>query len=357
MSRAYKNILKLRGNAYGEERRKNIAKEIMKDSTPLPQTLLYKDIDEEFKKWVEEDLRVSFEGQNIPTMALYSNQRFSEYLQSWDNVDDKRNLILNFKVITRENNPKTGTIVGQTKNIPGEHSVLMKTVEAYDKNNRKYYIDYRLKQPLTIDLNYTLTLVTNKYELLNEFNLMVNDKFKSINCYIRPNGHFIPMKLSDISDESEYSIDNRQYYSQSYYITVMAYIITEDDYIVEERPEVKFIGYEGDKKSYADIEEMEPCPGEGSQYEYVPITLTIHIDPCKTSYKFVIDTDFQLKEVVLDNIRSFKIFVNDIEQTTDETLKVRENDEIRVKSVVKFNPFIDGEIKLNGFKYTETQKK
>ena len=67
------------------------------------------------------------------------------------------------------------------------------------------------------------------YELLNEFNLMMNDKFKSIQCYIRPNDHFIPMILNDISDESEYSIDNRQYYSQTYNITVKAYIITEDD--------------------------------------------------------------------------------------------------------------------------------
>ena len=89
MSKAYKNTLLLRGSAYGQERRKNIAKEILKDSTPLPQTLLYRDIDEEFKNWVENDLRISFEGSDIPTMALYSNQRFSEYLQSWNNVDDK----------------------------------------------------------------------------------------------------------------------------------------------------------------------------------------------------------------------------------------------------------------------------
>ena len=48
MSKAYKNRLRLKGSAYGNERRKNIAKEIVKDSTPLPKTLLYKDIDEAF---------------------------------------------------------------------------------------------------------------------------------------------------------------------------------------------------------------------------------------------------------------------------------------------------------------------
>ena len=353
MSKAYKNRLRLKGSAYGTERRKNIAKEIVKDSTPLPKTLLYKDIDEAFCEWVKKDLFIAFEGEEIPTISLFSNQRFSEYMQSWQNVDDKKNLILNFKAITRENNPKSGTIVGQSKNIPGEHSIVMKTVEAYDKNNRKYYIDYRLKQPMAVDFIYTVSLLTNKYELLNEFNLMINDKFKSINCYIRPNGHFIPMKLNDISDESEYSIDNRQFYSQSYNITVMGYIITEDDYIVEERPEVKFVGFEGDRKTYADIEEFPVC-NTNPNYSYVPINITVCFEMCKTSYKFVIDTDFQAKNVVLENVRSYKVYVNDIETNIDENFKVKENDEIHFKNIVRYKAFEDSKIKIEGVKYTET---
>lgn len=356
MSRAYKNTLNLRGKAYGQERRKNLAKEILKDSTPLPKTLLYKDIDKAFSEWVEKDLHITFEGEVVPTVSLYSNQRFSEYMQTWQGVDEKKNIILNFKAITRENNPKIGTIVGQSKNIPGEHSILMKTVEAFDKNNRKYYIDYRLKQPLAIDFIYTVSLVTNKYSLLNEFNLMMNDKFKAIQCYIRPNDHFIPMILNDISDESEYSIDNRQYYSQTYNITVKAYIITEDDYIVEERPEVKLLGYEGDRATYADIEEFPICGNEEENYAYVPINITVCFDTCRTSYKFVIDTDFQAKNVILDNVKSFKVYVNDKEMTVDENFKVKENDEIHFKKVIKYRSFNESKIKIEGFKYTEAYR-
>ena len=356
MSRAYKNTLNLRGKAYGQERRKNLAKEILKDSTPLPKTLLYKDIDESFKEWVEKDLYISFEGTSLPTISLYSNQRFSEYMQTWENVDNKKNIILNFKAITRENNPKIGTIVGNSKNIPGEHSVVLKTVESYDKNGRRYFIDYRMKQPTPIDLIYTITLVTNKYELLNEFNILVNDKFKSINCYIRPNDHFIPMKLNEISDESEYSIDNRQFYSQTYNITVMGYIITEDDYIIEERPELKFMGFEGDahKTTYADIEEFTPCPSEdNSEILFVPIKLSIFLGECQRSYKFIIDTEFQAKTVETENVRSYKIYVNDIETNIDENFKVKYGDEINIKSVVKYNVYKDSKIIINGYKYTE----
>ena len=355
MSRVYKNILRTRGASFGNERRREIAKGILKDSTPLPKTLLYSDIDEAFKEWVDKKLNISFDGKNIPTIALFSNQRFSEYMQSWQNVDDKKNLILNFKAISRENNPKAGTIVGQSRNIPGEHSVVLKTVEAYDKNNRKYFIDYRMKQPMPVDLIYTITLLTNKYELLNEFNMMLNNEFKAITAYIQPNGHFIPMKLNDISDESEYSIDNRQFYSQSFNITVMGYIIKEDDYIVEERPNVKLVGFEGEQKTYADIEEMNPCYVE-EEYIYVPINLTINFENCRDSYKFRIDTDFQAKTVHLDNVRHFRIFVNDKETSIDENFKVREGDEIKIKQVIRYKSFDDSKIMIEGFKYTEAQK-
>lgn len=360
MSRIYKNKLNLRNKSFGNERRKNLAKEILKDSTPLPKTLLYKDIDEEFKKWVENDLNISFEDETIPTIGLFSNQRFSEYMQSWSNVDNKKNLILNFKTITRENNPKTGTLLGNTKNIPGEYKMLLKTVEAYDKNNRKYYIDYFLKQPFTVDIIYTVTLVTNKYELLNEFNLMLNDKFKAINCYIRPNGHYIPMKLNDVSDESEYNIDNRQFYSQSFNITVMAYIIKEDDYIVSERGEFKFLGFEGERKTYAEIEEFVGCDNS-SLYDYVPIKLTINIEACKSSYKFKVDTDFsvKIKDINKTNIRFYKLFINDKEINNEilndknAVLTFKENDEIYIKNIIKYNTFEDSKIEMEGIKTNE----
>ena len=356
MSRLYKNKLRLRPDSIGDDRRVEIVKGTLENSASLPKTLLYKDIDESFKEWVDKELSVSFEGKLLPTMTLYSSQRFSEYMQTWQNVDEKKNIILNFKAITRDNNPKAGTIVGQSKNIPGNHSVLMKTVEAYDKNNRKYYIDYRLKQPTTIDFVYTVTLLTNKYELLNEFNLIVNDKFKAINCYIQPNGHFIPMKLNDISDESEYSVDNRQFYSQSYNITVMGYVITEDDFIIEERPDIKFMGFEGENSTYAEIEEF-PSDFINTDYEYIPTQLTINIDVDKTSYKFKVDTDFIASSVVLDNIRHYKIFVNDNETIVNENFKLHENDEIKVKGVTKYNVYKESKIIIKGHRYLDVQKK
>ena len=53
MSREYKNKLQLSAEAYGTERRRNLAKEALKDGSPFPATLEYKDIDadEQFAKY------------------------------------------------------------------------------------------------------------------------------------------------------------------------------------------------------------------------------------------------------------------------------------------------------------------
>lgn len=334
MSREYKNILNLREKPFGKERRSNLTKEVVQNATPLPQPLEYVDIDNEFIKWVEEELAIVSEGINVPTFTLLSNQRFSEYMQSWQHVDEKKNLILNFKSVIRENNPKFGTIVGDSKNIPGNPDFLIKRVEALDKAGNRYYIEHRTKQPIPIDFIYTVSFFTNKYEMLNKFNQLVNEKFKAIDCYIRPNGHFIPMKLNDISDESEYSIDNRRFYSQSYTITVMGYIMPKENFTTVEVPELKFQLFDDNDdnaKSYAEIEEL-PCSAEENiPYTYLNVALKIIIPPCRTNGKFTIDCDFKATEIKLENVKYFKLFVNDkqIEIADDYTFQEKLNEFIK----------------------------
>ena len=139
----------------------------------------------------------------------------------------------------------------------------------------------------------------------------------------------------------------------------MGYIMPEDSFIVEERPELKFLGYEGDKEksAYADIEEMPCSYTEDSPYAYVPINLIIHFEDCQDSYKFVIDTNFHAKNIVLDNVRYFKIYVNDTETVLDENFEVKKDDEIKIKGLTRYKNFEPSEIKIEGYNYTKTYKK
>jgi len=385
MSRNYKNIIKLKRNIVGKERRENLVKEVLQDNTPLPKPLEYEDIDKEFERWVSEDLDISFEEQKLPTYLMLSNQRFSEYLQSWQNVDDKKNLILNFKAITRENNPKLGSIVGDTRNIPGNIDFLMKRVHAVDKSGHRYFIDYRVKQPISIDFIYTVSIFTNKYQLLNEFNMMMNEKFKAIDCYIRPNGHFIPMKLTDISDESEYNIDDRRYYSQSYLITVMAYIMPKDSFRVVEQPMLVLECFDGETKPKTIIESIE-CDNENNPYEYEPIDVITTIPRDKNGHSFRMDCDSEITSIILKNTRYFRLLINgkeyswvdsngnnqtldyylqniesscydDVDIILDIPIKISMNDLIKIDSVSRYKAFEDSVIKFKGKDFTSVIEK
>ena len=189
-----------------------------------------------------------------------------------------------------------------------------------------------MKQPFSIDLIYNVSIMTNKYELINKFNLMVNEKFKAIQCYIRPKGHFMSMILNDISDESEYNIDDRQFYSQTYNITVRAYIITEENFITEEKPSLKFIGFDGEthpNKAIVEVEDAsQPCPN--NPYYYQPIKINAIMDECCDKVKFNVDSNFVIEYLKIspDNLRSFKLFFNDSEVIREiKTVKEKDKEE------------------------------
>ena len=371
-SRNFKNFMGYDNQPDPKELRQNFDKEELKDGTPFPNPLTYEDIDREFRKWVEESLYVTYEGKSLPTMTLFSNQRFSEYMQSWKFTDEDQNPILNFKAISRENNPKSGTINGESKNIPGEHTWLMKRLVATDKNNREYFIEYRMKQPFGVDLIYKVSIFTNKFELLNKFNQLVNDRFKAIDCYIRPNGHYISMKLDDISDDSEYSLDDRQYYSQSYTITVRAYIIPEDSFIVHEVPRLAFIGFDVEGEgSYADIEiggkhkpaeiqtiltETDDCI-DNKPYYYRDVALRMVVDPCENNLKFTMDMDFNaVKDKSYSiNVKYFKIKVNEdtvyesVDGNIPENFELHEGDVVKLCKVIRKKTSSQAQVVLNGF--------
>ena len=232
----YLENIRLRNKSIGIERRRNMSKLIMLHAPNFPAEITYEDIDQEFVRWVEQSLDLSYDGKRLPTVRLFSNQRLSEYEQSWNQLDDAGNLMMNFKTITRENNPQHGEEQGSAYNIPGDRYYPMFYVPALQENGTEAYDVYEMKQPYTVNFVYTIGIITNKLGLVNDFNKLVLDRFKSLECYLSPNGHPMPMFLDTIIDESEYGIDNRKYYSQSFKIKLEAYIIRKEDFRVTRLP-------------------------------------------------------------------------------------------------------------------------
>ena len=218
--------------------------------------------------------------------------------------------MLNFKTITRENNPQFGKIHNGYWNIPGnDRYYLMKRQMVLDDNGSESILDLKMRQPVAVDLNYKLTIFTTQYHLVNDFNTLITKAFSSRQCYIKPNEHFMPMTLESVSDESNYSIDDRQFYGQTFNIKVMAYIITEDDYRVEQIPYKRGVTVPTMtvKKNMPEayIEECEDDSGT--------VTLTVlYPKKCaRTVASFTVDTDVTINNITVQNLfNNYEIFVN-----------------------------------------------
>jgi hypothetical protein len=114
----------------------------------LPKGCVYEDIDAEMKKFVEE-LDISFDGKKFPTLNLFSNQRLSEYTQTWRETDAEGGLLLNFKSLTRELNVSKGTIYGDNMgNIPGDDRYYTVGYKPVVENGIETMDKISMKQPL-----------------------------------------------------------------------------------------------------------------------------------------------------------------------------------------------------------------
>lgn len=334
----------------GNARRRDLINEPLEESAFLPKTVEYKDIDDAMKQLSESIEMVSEDGSVFPTFKLFSNQRFSEYSQSWNHVDKNNNLLLDFKTISRDNNPSNGSMLGRHYNIPGDRYFTVKKGVVLDKNGTESLKVLSMKQPMCVDLNYRLSIFTTKYQKLNEFNTKMNSLFKARQLYIKPNGYYMPITLDNVTDESEYNINDRQFYSQTYSLKLMAYILTENDFKVSEMPLKSKInlGMPMTKKTKASVE-VNDCENEiNGSNENPLVDIDIKFPPKVTDVEFDLDMTWKYNTYETVNIAGdFRIFVNDIECDIRNTFTVNDGDTIRI--IVRHrNPLRESSIIMHG---------
>lgn len=333
--------------AFGNVRRENLNKEIMYKSPTIPQTVGYDDIDETFKDWVDNTIDISYDGIKIPTYTLLTNQRFSEYSQTWKHTDESNSPIMNFKTFTRDSNPSKGNINGGTMNIPGNRFYQLATVPVKQDNGVDCYDVYQMRQPFGVDLTYSVSIFTNKWELLTLMNTKMQDLFKSIECYIRVNGHYMCMLLENVSDESEYTLDNKKYFSQTFTIKCLAYILTEDDFKIERVPKRILTAVESEKtviKPKVTIEDFEDNKIELTAF---------YPKGSKDIAKFKSDEDLKINSVDLDNVDKIEIIRNDSRENINinDEFEINKDEKIIIK-LKKTKYWENAEIKLNGITYS-----
>lgn len=312
---------------FGNMVRKSYQNTILEKAPIFPKPLEYDDIDKAMFDFVDKVINITIDGVDVPTYTLYSNQRFSEYTQMWEHTDENGNLFLNFKTINREKNPSFGGNQGEKWNIPVNRKYTLLQQQVLDDNGTESYEIYTMRQPYTVDLSYSVSFITTTLDYINHFNQKINRIFASRQYYIRPNGHYIPVVVEDINDETSYSISERKFYVQIIRLRVMAYIIEPEDFEVKKYPKRVNILTEGNKfrkKVCVEIEEDE------SPIENKELTVNITFQPFVSKTEFDFDTDMTVTKVLTDNVRVLRVMINDTLYYVEKTFKIKNNDNVRI---------------------------
>ena len=188
-----------------------------------------------------------------------------------------------------------------------------------------------MKQPYAVDLKYTIGFITTTFDNLNKFNQKLNKLFQSRQFYIRPNGHYIPMVLEEISDETTYSISDRKFFVQTATVKLMSYIIEPEDFEVKKYPKRINQMLEGDEykkeKECVEIEEYE------NPMKNKVLNVNISLEPFHNKVAFTFDTEMLVQNVVTENVRNIRVMINDDLFYTDKSFKLHNNDEVRIQII------------------------
>ena len=213
-------------------RRKELSGLIDEHGTMLPKSVLHADLDRGMLDFVRDDLKTSVSGKKIPVIdRILTLQRWGEFSQTWSFSDKDKNVSLPFVVVVRKPDVQPGTNPSLQYTIPDRRQFHYAKVPTWD-GNRKGYDVYKIPQPVPVDVIYDIKIVCNRMRELNQFNKVILQKFTSRQAYTFVKGHYVPMILSSVGDESVVDTEDRRYYQQNYQFQLQGFLIDEDEFEV-----------------------------------------------------------------------------------------------------------------------------
>ena len=213
-------------------RRQELVDKINKDGTFLPKSLLHADLDGGFLEFVKNELKKVIDGKVIPTIdILVTTQNWSQFTETWNLQNLDKNVEPPFITTVRVPEVKFGTNPAVLYNIPNRRQYFYAQVPTWDGQRNGMDI-YKIPQPVPIDISYTVKIVCNRMREINEFNKNVIEKFASKQAYQVIKGHYIPIVMGNISDESVMELEKRKFYIQSYEFTLLGFLIDENEFEV-----------------------------------------------------------------------------------------------------------------------------
>lgn len=216
------------------DRRQELLDRITKSDTFLPDSILHDDLDGGMLEFVKKNFVVISDGQKIPVIPkILTVQRWGEFTNTWQFTDEDENIKLPFVAVIRKPDVQPGTNPVTQRTIPDRSTFYYASVPTWDGTQMGADI-YKIPQPVAVDISFEVTIVCTKFRDLNRFNKIVLQKFSSRQAYTTVKGHYIPIVLDSIEDNTPMdTMDGRRFYLQNYKFTMLGFLIDSEEFEVK----------------------------------------------------------------------------------------------------------------------------
>ena len=314
------------------ERREQLLSYITEDGTYLPKQLLHPELDRGFLDFVKDDLKTVVSGKVIPMVDLIiTTQNWAQFTETWDVQDLNGNPTLPFITVVRQPEVKYGSNPATLWNIPNRKEFYYAAVPTWNGNVKGMDI-YKIPQPVPVDITYNVKIVCNRMRELNEFNKNVIQTFASRQAYTKIEGHFIPIIMNNISDESVVEIQRRRFYIQNYEFTMLGFLLDPDEF--EVAPAVSRVFNSFELVGNVPPPKRRRFPQNPSSFNY-----TLNFGASETSKDIIADYTGNFTLLENDNIvneNGYEVYIKpqgasdfDFYGTDVSTIQVNTNDTLR----------------------------
>lgn len=216
------------------DRRQELLDRITKSDSYLPDSILHDDLDGGMLDFVKKNFKIVTDGESIPIIPkILTIQRWGEFSNNWEFSDEDGNVKIPFIAIVRKPDVQPGTNPVTQRTIPDRSTFYYASVPTWNGTQMGADI-YKIPQPVAVDLSFDVTIVCNKFRDLNRFNKIVLQKFSSRQAYTSIKGHYIPIILDKIEDNTPMdTIDGRRFYIQNYTFIMLGILIDSEEFEVK----------------------------------------------------------------------------------------------------------------------------
>lgn len=307
-------------------RRQELVDKINRDGTYLPKSILHADLDGGMLEFVKNDLKTVVTGKVIPMIdILITTQNWTQFAQTWDIQNLDKNVEPPFITVVRVPEVKYGTNPSTVYNIPNRKQFFYAQVPTWDGQRNGLDI-YKIPQPVPVDITFQVKIVCNRMRELNKFNQIVIEKFSSRQAYTNIKGHYIPIVMNGITDESVNDIEKRKYYVQSYEFTMLGFLIDEDEFEVS--PAVSRVL----QVLELEQEKTKKRKNSNSNPDNLSMTALFVVGNNVLTELFNYTVDINIGNI--SNVDTFDIYINDDYYGSDLSLiQINTNDRLRIEIV------------------------